>query len=41
MKGKFSERDEDSWTPELERALNYDRKSALQHDNGIVTALIL
>ncbi|XP_031565843.1 calpain-7-like [Actinia tenebrosa] len=34
-KGKFSERDESSWTPELQRALNYDRKSALQHDNGV------
>ena len=24
-----------SWTPELQKALNYDRKSALQIDNGI------
>ncbi|XP_032218240.1 calpain-7 [Nematostella vectensis] len=34
-KGKFSERDSKSWTPELERALNYDRKSAIQFDNGV------
>lgn len=26
--------DSASWTPELQRALNYDRKSALQIDNG-------
>lgn len=26
--------DSTSWTPELQRALNYDRKSALQIDNG-------
>lgn len=32
--GKFSEMDSASWTPELQRALNYDRKSALQIDNG-------
>lgn len=34
-KGKFSELDSTSWTPELQRALNYDRKSALQIDNGV------
>ncbi|XP_020604869.1 calpain-7-like [Orbicella faveolata] len=34
-KGKFSEMDSVSWTPELQRALNYDRKSALQIDNGV------
>lgn len=26
--------DSTNWTPELQRALNYDRKSALQIDNG-------
>ena len=34
LQGKFSEMDSVSWTPELQRALNYDRKSALQIDNG-------
>ena len=34
LQGKFSERDTESWTPELQRALNYDRMSALQYDNG-------
>ncbi|XP_027051362.1 calpain-7-like isoform X1 [Pocillopora damicornis] len=34
-KGKFSEMDSTSWTPELQRALNYDRKSAIQIDNGV------
>lgn len=34
-KGKFSELDSINWTPELQRALNYDRKSALQFDNGV------
>lgn len=34
-KGKFSELDSTNWTPELQRALNYDRKSALQFDNGV------
>ena len=34
LQGKFSELDSTSWTPELQRALNYDRKSALQIDNG-------
>ncbi|XP_022777506.1 calpain-7-like, partial [Stylophora pistillata] len=32
-KGKFSEMDSTGWTPELQRALNYDRKSAVQIDN--------
>ncbi|KAJ7372170.1 calpain 7 [Desmophyllum pertusum] len=34
-KGMFSEMDSTNWTPELQRALNYDRKSALQIDNGV------
>ena len=34
LQGKFSEMDSTSWTPELQRALNYDRKSAIQIDNG-------
>ena len=34
LQGKFSELDSTSWTPDLQRALNYDRKSALQIDNG-------
>lgn len=34
LQGKFSEIDSTSWTPELQRALNYDRKSAIQIDNG-------
>lgn len=34
-KGKFSEMDSTGWTPELQRALNYDRKSAVQIDNGV------
>ena len=34
LQGKFSEMDSTSWTSELQRALNYDRKSAIQIDNG-------
>ena len=32
--GNYSENDESHWTPELRRALNYDRTQALQVDNG-------
>lgn len=35
LQGKFSETDSTNWTPELQKALNYDRKSALQIDNGV------
>ncbi|XP_067938129.1 calpain-7-like isoform X2 [Watersipora subatra] len=34
-KGKFSDQDTQSWTPELRRALNYDPGSAQQIDNGV------
>ncbi|KPM11093.1 calpain-7-like protein [Sarcoptes scabiei] len=34
-KGKYSERDMSSWTPELKKALNYDPNSAKNFDNGI------
>ena len=33
--------DSASWTPELQRALNYDRKSALQIDNGKLQAPVV
>ena len=33
-RGNFSENDEDNWTPELRKALNYDPKSAQMVDNG-------
>ena len=41
LQGKFSELDSTSWTPELQRALNYDRKSALQIDNGKILLVLL
>ena len=34
-KGRFSPEDDESWTPELKRALRYDRVGAMQFDNGI------
>ncbi|CAB4005010.1 calpain-7 isoform X1 [Paramuricea clavata] len=34
-KGNFSELDTENWTPELQKALNFDRKSAIQVDNGV------
>ena len=34
-KGRFSERDVDSWTPALQAALRFDPKSAANFDNGI------
>ncbi|XP_071803068.1 calpain-7-like [Asterias amurensis] len=34
-KGRFSEGDEGSWTPELQKALNFDPKNAQQFDNGV------
>ena len=34
FQGKFSETDV-SWTPQLERALNYDRDAAQRKDNGV------
>lgn len=33
-KGRFSENDLSNWTPELQKALNYDPKSAQTFDNG-------
>lgn len=35
FKGKFSATDNKSWTPELERALDYNRAKAKQIDNGV------
>ncbi|MBN3305524.1 calpain-7 [Amia ocellicauda] len=34
-KGRFSERDEKSWTPELLKYLNFDPKMAQKFDNGV------
>lgn len=34
-KGRFSERDIDSWTPELQSLLHFDPKSAKNFDNGV------
>ena len=34
-KGSYSELDTENWTPELQKALNFDRKSAIQVDNGV------
>jgi calpain-7 len=34
-KGKFSETDQQNWTPELRRLLNYNQTQALQVDNGV------
>ncbi|XP_005103688.1 calpain-7 [Aplysia californica] len=34
-KGNFSEKDLANWTPELQKALNYDPKSAQMFDNGV------
>ncbi|KAK3108545.1 hypothetical protein FSP39_010301 [Pinctada imbricata] len=34
-KGKFSENDLGNWTPEMQKLLNYDPKSAQQFDNGV------
>ena len=34
-KGKFSERDLESWTPELQKALQFNPKSATNFDNGV------
>ncbi|WAR09858.1 CAN7-like protein [Mya arenaria] len=34
-KGRYSERDEGNWTPELQKAVNYDPKSAQTFDNGV------
>lgn len=33
-KGRYSERDIDSWTPELQQALRFDPKNAKNFDNG-------
>ncbi|ESP01924.1 hypothetical protein LOTGIDRAFT_138889 [Lottia gigantea] len=34
-KGRYSENDDTSWTPELQKTLNYDPKSAQLYDNGV------
>lgn len=34
-KGNFSEKDVMNWTPDLQKLLNYDPKSAQQYDNGM------
>ncbi|XP_059165867.1 calpain-7-like [Physella acuta] len=34
-KGKYSENDATNWTPELQKALSYDPKSAQMFDNGV------
>ena len=34
-KGRFSEYDVTSWTPEMKKALNYEPKNAQQIDNGV------
>ena len=34
-KGNFCETDNENWTPELERALRYDRHKANEKDNGV------
>ncbi|XP_018612389.2 calpain-7 [Scleropages formosus] len=34
-KGRFSERDEKNWTPELLKFFNFDPKSAQKFDNGV------
>ncbi|KAL4222516.1 calpain 7 [Mactra antiquata] len=34
-KGRFCENDLSNWTPELQKALNYDPKSAQTFDNGV------
>ncbi|KAM6935619.1 LOW QUALITY PROTEIN: calpain-7 [Lycodopsis pacificus] len=34
-KGRYSERDEKSWTPELLKYLNFDPKTAQKFDNGV------
>lgn len=33
-KGRYSERDEKSWTPDLLKYLNFDPKTAQKFDNG-------
>ncbi|XP_078656259.1 calpain-7-like [Branchiostoma floridae x Branchiostoma belcheri] len=34
-KGRYSEQDSDRWTPELQKAFNYDVKTAQSYDNGV------
>lgn len=34
-RGRYSERDEKNWTPELLKYLNFDPKTAQKFDNGI------
>ncbi|KAK7109473.1 calpain-7-like [Littorina saxatilis] len=34
-KGNYSENDLGHWTPDFQKALNYDPKSAQMHDNGV------
>lgn len=39
-KGRFCENDVTNWTPELQKALNYDPKSAQTFDNGSFAFLV-
>ena len=40
-KGRYSERDEKNWTPELLKYLNFDPKTAQKFDNGILFFFLL
>ena len=35
-KGRFCENDTINWTPEMQKALNYDPKNAQTYDNGML-----
>lgn len=37
LQGNFSEKDPENWTPELQKALNFDLKSAIRVDNGKIS----
>ena len=41
LQGRYSETDAESWTPDLLKALNYDRLNAVQNDNGMCLFLQL
>ena len=40
-KGHYSENDMVHWTPELQKAVNYDPKSAQMVDNGLYTNVLV
>lgn len=40
-RGNYSERDTEHWTPQLQKALNYDVNSARLTDNGKVDARVV